>query len=73
MIHAQRPVEQMLDIQFAYREGGSFMDVLLLIQNKISTFLDDPKCKAVRMFAMDFNKALRNFNLWNLRKVLLLL
>ena len=57
-IHAQRPVEeQLLDSQFAYREGGSCTDALLLIQNKICKFLDDPKCKAVRMFAMDFSKA----------------
>ncbi|XP_044179146.1 uncharacterized protein LOC122960758 [Acropora millepora] len=57
-IHAQRPVEeQLLDSQFAYREGGSCTDALLLIQNKICKFLDDPKCKAVRMFAIDFSKA----------------
>ena len=57
-IHAQRPVEeQLLDSQFVYREGGSCTDALLLIQNKICKFLDDPKCKAVRMFAMDFSKA----------------
>ena len=57
-IHAQRPVEeQLLDSQFAYREGGSCTNALLLIQNKICKFLDDPKCKAVRMFAMDFSKA----------------
>ena len=57
-IHAQRPVEeQLLNSQFAYREGGSCTDALLLIQNKICKFLDDPKCKAVRMFAMDFSKA----------------
>ena len=57
-IHAQRPVEeQLLDSQFAYREGRSCKDALLLIQNKICKFLDDPKCKAVRMFAMDFSKA----------------
>ena len=46
-----------MDSQFAYREGGSCTDALLLIQNKICKFLDDPKCKAVRMFAMDFSKA----------------
>ena len=57
-IHAQKPVEeQLLNSQFAYREGGSCTDALLLIQNKICKFLDDPKCKAVRMFAMDFSKA----------------
>ena len=57
-IHAQRPVEeQLLDSQFAYREGESCTDALLLIQNKICKFLDDPKCKEVRMFAMDFSKA----------------
>ena len=57
-IHAQRPVEEQLpDSQFAYREGGSCTDALLLIQNNICMFLDHPKCKAVRMFAMDFSKA----------------
>ena len=57
-IHAQRPIEELLlDSQFAYREGGSCTDALLHIQNKICKFLDDPKCKAVRMFAMDFSKA----------------
>ena len=57
-IHAQRSVEeQLLDSQFAYREGESCTDALLLIQNKICKFLDDPKCKAVRMFVMDFSKA----------------
>ena len=29
----------------------------LVNKNKICKFLDDPKCKAVRMFAMDFSKA----------------
>ena len=57
-IHAQRLVEeQLMDSQFAYREGGSCTDALLLVQNKICKFLDDPKCKAVRMFAMDLSKA----------------
>ena len=57
-IHAQRPVEeQLLDSQFAYREGGSCTNALLLIKSKICKFLDDPKCKEVRMFAMDFSKA----------------
>ena len=57
-VMSERPVEeQLLDSQFAYREGGSCTDALLLIQNKICKFLDDPMCKAVRMFAMDFSKA----------------
>ena len=57
-IHAQRQVEeQLLDSQFAYREGKSCTDALLLIQNKICKFLDDPKCKAVRVFVVDFSKA----------------
>ena len=30
----------------------------LVNKNKIYKFLDDLKCKAVRMFAMDFSKAL---------------
>ena len=56
-IQAQRSVdEQLLDSQFAYREAGSCTDALLLIQNKICKFLDDAKCKAVRMFAMDLSR-----------------
>ena len=52
-IQAQRSKEeQLLDSQFAYREAGSGKDALLLIQNKICKFLDDPKRKAVRMFAI---------------------
>ena len=51
-------VENHLSVnQFAYREGGNFRDALLSIQHKILSELDDPKCKAVRLFAMDFSKA----------------
>ena len=57
-IYAQWLVEEhLLDSQFAYQEGGSCMDALLLIQTKICKFLDDPKHHAVRMFAMGFSKA----------------
>jgi len=62
-IHAQWPIEeQLLDSQFAYREGGSCTDALLLIQNKICKFFDDPECKAVRMFAIGFSKAFDSVN-----------
>ena len=43
--------------QFAYREGGSCTNALLSIQHKVNQYLDTPECKAVRLFAMDFNKA----------------
>ena len=56
--HAQDDVEGNLsDTQFAYREGGSCTDALIMIQHKVCKFLDDPECKAVRIFAMDFSKA----------------
>ena len=49
--HVKNIVEDHLSVnQFAYREGGNCTDALLSIQ-------DDPKCKAVRLFAMDFSKA----------------
>ena len=39
--------------QFAYREGGNCTDA----QHRINSYLDNPDCKAVRLFAMDFSKA----------------
>ena len=58
-IHARETVEQQLSsTQFAYRTGGSRIDVLLSMQHTIYCYLGDPKCKAVRLFAMDFSKAL---------------
>ena len=32
-------------------------DALLLIQHRINSYLDNPDCKAVRLFAKDFSKA----------------
>ena len=44
--------------QFAYREGGSCTDALIAIQHAVrNQYLDDPQCTAVRLYAMDFNKA----------------
>ena len=61
--YGQDIVEANLDKnQFAYRRGGSCTNALLLIQHKICKFLDDPNCKAVRLFAMDFSKAFDSVN-----------
>ena len=44
--------------QFAYRDGGNRTNALLSIQPRIlSNIIDDPSCKAVRLFSMDFSKA----------------
>ena len=43
--------------QFAYKQGGSCTDALIAIQHTVNKFLDNPKWKAVRLFAIDFNKA----------------
>ena len=48
--------------QFAYRTGGSCIDALLSMQHTVYCYLDDPKCKAVRLFAMDFSKAFDSVN-----------
>ena len=42
-------------------EGGC-IDVLLSMQHTVYCYLDDPKCKAVRLFAMDFSKAFYSVN-----------
>ena len=56
--HARDTVEQHLSTtQFAYRKGGSCSDALLSIQHMVYSYLDDPNCKAVRLFTMDFSKA----------------
>ena len=45
--------------QFAYRMGGSCTNALLRIQHDIyQASLDDPKIEAVRVFRLDFSKAL---------------
>ena len=62
-LHAQEIVENNLsNSQFAYREGGSCTDALVMIQHKVCKFLDDPNCVAVRMFTMDFSKAFDSVN-----------
>ena len=38
-------------------QGGSCIDALLSMRVHRLFYLDDPKCKTVRLFAMDFNKA----------------
>ena len=44
-------------LQFACRKGGNCTNALLTIQHKICGYLDNPNCKAVRLFPMDFRKA----------------
>lgn len=46
--------------QFAYRPGGSCINALLKMQYNILNALDNPRNKAVRLFAMDFSKAFDN-------------
>ena len=62
-IHARDTVEQHLSsTQFAYRTAGSCIDALLSMQHTVYCYLHDPKCKAVRLFAMDFSKAFDSVN-----------
>ena len=62
-IHVRDTVEQHLSsTQFAYRTGGSCIDALLSMQHTVYCCLDDPKCKAVRLFAMDLSKAFDSVN-----------
>ena len=62
-IHARDTVEQHLSsTHFAYRTGGSCIDALLSMQHTVYCYLDDPNCKAVRLFAMDFSKAFDSVN-----------
>ena len=57
-IHTRDIVEQSLSSnQYAYRKGGSCEDALLSMQHEIHRYLDNPNCKAVRFFTMDFSKA----------------
>ena len=37
--------------------GESCIDALLSMQHTVFSYLDDPKCKAMHLFAMDFSKA----------------
>ena len=62
-IQARDTVEQHLSsTQFAYRTGGSCIDALLSMQHTVYCYLDDPKCKATRLFVMDFSKAFDSVN-----------
>ena len=62
-IHARDTVEQYpSSTQFAYRTGGSCIDAHLSMQHTVYCYLDDPKCKAVRLFAMDFSKTFDSVN-----------
>ncbi|XP_028411603.1 uncharacterized protein LOC114534362 [Dendronephthya gigantea] len=57
-VHAKDCIEQHLKAsQFAYRKGGSCTDALVAVQHTVNQYLDNPECKAVRVFAMDFSKA----------------
>ena len=38
-------------------KGGNCTDALLSIQHRINSYLVNPDCKAVRLFAMGFSKA----------------
>ena len=44
------------------RDRGSRIDVLLSMQHTVYCYLEDPKCKVLRLFAMDFSKALDSVN-----------
>ena len=56
--HAKNTIESNLSrTQFAYRQGGTCTNVLLSIQYQVCKYLDNPNCKAVRLFTMDFSKA----------------
>ena len=62
-IHARDTVEQQLSsTQFAYRTGGSCIDALLSMQHTAYSYLENPECKAVRLFTMDFSKAFDSVN-----------
>ena len=56
--HAQDVIEDHLcSTQYAYREGGNCTGALLALQHRINEFLDNPDCRAVRLFTMDLSKA----------------
>lgn len=57
-IHVKDIIEDLMSpSQFAYRNGGNCTNALLSLQHKVHSYLDDPKCEAVRLYAMDFSKA----------------
>ena len=53
-----RAFEKVVYNTFAYCESGNCTSALLTIQHFINKHLDNPDCEAVRVFAMDFSKAL---------------
>ena len=56
--HAKDIAEQNLNSsQFAYGDGGNCTHALLAIQHTVYNYLDQPNCKAVRLFTMDLSKA----------------
>ena len=64
-IHARDTVEQQLSsTQFAYRTWGSciYRCTPLGMQHIAYSYLKNPKCKAVRLFTMDFSKAFDSVN-----------
>ena len=44
------------------QDRGSCIDPLLSMQHTVYCYLDDSKCKPVRLFAMDFSKAFDSVN-----------
>ena len=62
-IHVKGTLEKNLSpTQFAYRQGGNCTNALLSIQNEVYKHLDNTRCKADRMFTMDFSKAFDSVN-----------
>ena len=56
--HVRRAVEESLSpTQFAYRQGGNYMNASISIQHHVYKYLDNQDCNAVRIFTMDFSKA----------------
>ena len=61
--HVRRAVKENLSpTQFAYRQGGNCMNALISIQHHVYKYLENQDCKAVRIFTMDFCKALDSVN-----------
>ena len=62
-IHARDTVEQHPELNsVCLQDGGSCIDAPLSMQHTVYCYLDDPKCNAVRLFAMDFSKAFDSVN-----------
>ena len=60
--YARRTVDHLSRMQFAYRTGGSCIDVLICMQYSVYGYLGDPNCTALRLFSMDFSKAFHSVN-----------